>query len=199
MRTFQRAALAWLAAVVLIGVAAQVGSAALSFSETSFRVVWGRLEYAFGPEQAMSCPITLEGSFHSMTMAQTRGLELGYVTRGSSGTCTGGRLTILGETLPWRIEYLSQLASPFRFFTNFANLSWRVELGGRTCLARATAEEPARFLWTTDETGAATVSSAQEINLPVTGFGCEGLRLSYEGPGTAFKAGTTTRLTIRQI
>ncbi len=51
--------------------------------------------------------MTIEGSFHSATVAKVVGALIGYVTRASiaSGGCTGGRATVGQEALPWHLSY----------------------------------------------------------------------------------------------
>lgn len=127
--------------------AALVGSASaahLSTSETRFRVTWSNLEFketVFGI--AVKCPVTLEGSYHSATIAKTAGTLVGYVNRASvnSAGCTGGHATVLNETLPWHVTYES-FEGPLpeiRSITQLlSNASFRLEIPLFTpCLSRA--------------------------------------------------------------
>ena len=78
-------------------------------------------------------------------------------------------------------------------------VSWQVSISGLTCLARATSERPAKELFITTEAGAVIAKTDETINLPVTGAGCERLRLDYEGATSVTRAGSTESLIVRRI
>ncbi|HXE44547.1 MAG TPA: hypothetical protein VN635_05055 [Conexibacter sp.] len=102
--------LAGLAAALLLLVAVDAASArSLSVSEQAFRAVWNPMSILQRPSGLiLRCPITLEGSFQTASFIKARGRQVGQVTSAASGTCTGGgSLTILRETLPWRLNYRS--------------------------------------------------------------------------------------------
>jgi hypothetical protein len=110
MLTLSKRILAGLAASLLLGLG--VGSATadtLSFSNVKFRITWAALNLHDGAEISVRCPVTFEGSFHSSTIRKRTGLLIGFITRavvnGTSPPCTGGRVTILRETLPWHMTY----------------------------------------------------------------------------------------------
>ena len=108
MRT-RKLALAAVIATVLVAIAVGNASARnLSTNERFFRISWASLEFnepAFG--SSLRCPITMEGSFHNVTIAKVLGSLIGNVTRAAvkNEACTGGHMTILVERLPWGISY----------------------------------------------------------------------------------------------
>lgn len=103
--------LAALIATTLLSLA--VGSASarrISASSSTFRIVWRSFEFiAFSTQ--IACPVTLEGSFHSRTIAKVSGALIGYIDRAIvGGPCTGstgGRARALTETLPWHVRFAS--------------------------------------------------------------------------------------------
>ena len=109
MHRYAKLLLASLTATAILALA--VGSASanrLSFSARTFRASWTELAFS-GGGSTITCPVTLEGSFHSFTITKTTGALVGYVTRasvnGESRSCTGGTATIRQERLPWHIRY----------------------------------------------------------------------------------------------
>ena len=118
MRTSAKLGLAALAATLLLASAISSASAR-SFSATTsgLRATFTRLEFTnetgFG---FVSCSVTLEGSFHSRTIAKTAEL-IGAITRVDiRRPCTGGEGIARTETLPWHVTY-------FGFIGNLPNIS----------------------------------------------------------------------------
>jgi hypothetical protein len=109
-----RIATALAAALVLAG-AASSSAGRLSVSSQRFRVIWPTL--TFRAAFATECDVTLEGSFHTPTIAKVERTLIGYITRARAGVCAGGRemflLTDTEEleglptfnTLPWHVKY----------------------------------------------------------------------------------------------
>jgi len=94
------------ALVLLAAVASTASARSFSSSVQTFRSMWTRLEFTnelgFG---TLSCAITLEGSFHSRTIAKTAEL-VGAVTRVDiRRPCTNGEAVARTETLPWHVTY----------------------------------------------------------------------------------------------
>src|SRR5438270_9952949 len=95
-------------ATVMMALAVSSASAAhLSTGNQNFRTVYTSLNFAepsgfFG---TISCRVTMEGSFHSATIAKVIGSLIGYVTRATAATCTGGGATINQPSLPWHVRY----------------------------------------------------------------------------------------------
>jgi hypothetical protein len=109
MRRTSRLLLAALTATVVMGTLVGTSQArTLRSSSNLFRVTWTSLEFAeafFGI--SVRCPVTLEGTFHSTTIAKVVGSLIGYVTRAAvaNTACTGGHATVLTATLPWHVTY----------------------------------------------------------------------------------------------
>ncbi|HZV73743.1 MAG TPA: hypothetical protein VFF79_08515 [Conexibacter sp.] len=55
----------------------------------------------------VSCPVTLNGFLEGATFTKTGGLQIGKVVEARVGTCTGGSVRVLTETLPWAVDYSS--------------------------------------------------------------------------------------------
>ena len=109
MRTGKLTGLAAVTVTMLVAIAVSNAAARnLSTNERFFRIAWSSLEFtetAFGI--GIRCPITMEGSFHNVTIAKVLGSLIGNVTRTSlkNESCTGAHMTILVERLPWGISY----------------------------------------------------------------------------------------------
>jgi len=91
--------------------ASAVGTASagrLSVSSQRFRVAWSRLEFQ-SEVATVRCPVTLEGSFHSATIAKIARLLIGAVTRVNirEASCQEGSASINNATLPWHVTYES--------------------------------------------------------------------------------------------
>jgi lysozyme family protein len=116
MRTTVKLALAVLTATALLGSLVVSASArSFSISNRNFRAVWAPLTF-FEPFGFFNigCNLTMEGSFHSNTIAKVGSSLIGYVTRASfARPCAGaefwvwngveGALTGL-TSLPWHIN-----------------------------------------------------------------------------------------------
>jgi len=108
MRTRSKLILAGLSAALLMSLA--VGSAQanrLSVSNKNWRAVWSRLVFTDeNGNPLVTCPVTMEGSFHSATIRKVIGALIGYITRATAGRpCFGGTITINQTSLPWHITY----------------------------------------------------------------------------------------------
>jgi hypothetical protein len=218
MRTRSKLILAGLTASLLMGLAVSSATAGrLSVSNTRFRVTWASLNLKnFENEAEIRCPVTLEGSFHSATIRKAAGALIGAVTRaitpGTEPPCTGGRATILQESLPWhltyeafrgtlpRIERVILLLRRYEFRVELTVFGFRV---GCLYLDQGRAEENlAGELVVDRETGQVT-----EL-IPLSGR-YAGFRIGSElcprrgffsGTGQVFLLGSsTTRITIRLI
>jgi hypothetical protein len=110
-----------LTATLLFATAINTASARnLSLSNQNLRITFSSIEFAVSESVAIRCRITLEGSFHTRTIAKTAGLLIGAVTRAavSQSNCTQGTLaffngaeryngTTTPNTLPWHLTYVS--------------------------------------------------------------------------------------------
>jgi hypothetical protein len=154
--------------------AAPASARRLEFSNQTFRAVFpgGESIENFN----VNCPVTLEGSFHSRTMAKVSGALVGYVTRGvvGSASCSGGRMRFLTERLPWHIRFQSFAGTlPNITRMTFQIVGWGILFEytiapGSTCLYLTTAAMPTRFILSREAGGAIepfTLDEASAINL----------------------------------
>jgi len=110
MRTCRRLLSTTLIVAVMLAATGSATAARLSLNEQPFQATWARLRMGdvSGLTTAwVECPVTLEGSFHSATLAKVARSLVGLVTRANLGTCTNGSATLLIERLPWHLRYRS--------------------------------------------------------------------------------------------
>jgi hypothetical protein len=110
MSRLSKLLVAGLTASLLMGLAVATAAAGrISLSSARIRDTWISLRFRnFENEVELLCPVTLEGSFHSLTIRKTRGALVGAISRAIlNNPCTGGRATLLQETLPWHMTYES--------------------------------------------------------------------------------------------
>lgn len=197
--------------VATVALAAAVGSASanvLELSNTEFRVVWARFE-SEAAGAVIRCPVTIEGSFHSATIAKVEHALIGHITRaivdGAEPPCTSGTVTVLQTTLPWHVQYAGYtgvLMNPRRILLDIVGMSARVDPAGflPACLLRTTAARPARA-WAEREPGdvitGVTLDPAATIPLR-EGMTCEMAEARLAGTGTVRLLGSTTT-TIRLL
>ncbi|HEV7772468.1 MAG TPA: hypothetical protein VGO48_04145 [Conexibacter sp.] len=152
MRIIKLIAAACGAALILCAAAGSAAAGRFSFSNRDIRATWTDFKIESGPGE-LRCPLTMEGSFHSSTIAKVRASLIGYITRvsyqGAQPPCFGGQMTVLQETLPWRIQYerfAGTLPNITRIDISIIGASLRASLNllGATCLGRSTAESPVR-------------------------------------------------------
>jgi len=180
MRTHTKLAFAALSAAVVLF--ALVGSAAarnLSTTSQRQRITWVRLTFENTSGSRTTCPVTLEGSFHTRTTPKSVGSLLGYITRADVGTpaqCEGGEATILTATLPWHIQYegfTGTLPNIATIRLQLIGAAFQVHAAGSfTCLARSEARNPIRSI-TRLGTGGRVESLENDATstLPLTGSG----------------------------
>jgi hypothetical protein len=148
MRKYTRLALLSLAAMLMSAVFVTSASArTFRLTNQQLRVTWRRLEFVGSDGTTFArCPVTLEGSFHTATIAKVRKSLIGYITTVRVGGCESGRVTVLTETLPWHITYES-FSGPLPNITRIRILlvgaAFLVEQLGFRCLTRTTAEAAA--------------------------------------------------------
>lgn len=109
---------ALLAAVVLAAAVGAASASRLSTSSQSTKIVWSGLTFT-GGGQAITCPVTLEGTLHESSIAKIRRSLIGFITRArASRPCTNGTAWVyngsesnevlggtLSNSLPWHITY----------------------------------------------------------------------------------------------
>ena len=94
------------AAMVLFAASGPGSARNFSLSETHFMTGWAAMTFA-GGEISVRCPVVVEGSFHNRTFTKTAGALVGYVGLAVSteGSCSGGRVIVKEESLPWHVRY----------------------------------------------------------------------------------------------
>jgi hypothetical protein len=147
------------AAVVL---AAAVGTATarrLEINNQFIRVVWNELKFVEGGGggPVFTCPVTLEGSFHSRTISKVSGQLIGYITRAAltRANCVlaGGAENIRflngveepTNTLPWHVRYDSfegTLPAITGVRLQIIGFGWLVTMVGVSCLYKSTEAAP---------------------------------------------------------
>jgi hypothetical protein len=197
---FGKATLVIAAATALL--CALVGSASagrLSISSQTGRATFRELKFT-GGFGTTNCPITVEGSFHSRTIAKIANALIGYVTRAILGVCSQGAATILSETLPWHVRYSSfsgTLPAITSIVIRLLGLSFQIRepVFGITCLARGT--EVSSSVGTFNrEAGGALTTAVSSGRVP-TNCGTEG---ELTGTSSSFTVlGSATRITVTLI
>ena len=222
MRTSLKLGVTAFAATLFLAVA--VGSASagnLSINNQNLRITFNRLEFS-APEFAMiRCPVTVEGSFHTRTIAKVAGSLVGAITRSrvKQEACTNGTAasfngvetyngTTTPNTLPWHLTYegftgtlpniatLRVLYSRFRFGIRDSSAVCTGQYG--------TAEDNVTLSATREAgggiTGVELVVGRNEATLfrRDAGFACPA-RGTGNSQGTVMLLGTTTRLSVTLI
>jgi hypothetical protein len=113
-----RGSVAVVAATLLLALAVESSSArSLSVSEKGFRAAWVWLEFSAGV--SVRCNVTLEGSFHTATIAKVEHALIGAIARAIvRHPCTGGEvwadngrevepLGTAPNKLPWHLSFES--------------------------------------------------------------------------------------------
>jgi hypothetical protein len=114
MRKRTRLLFAAVATTLVLGVLAGSASATrLGLNVSTFSATWSTMSLS-GAFSEVLCPVTLEGTFHRMTLAKVADSLVGVVTRAriEEASCTArapgvtGRAILL-SSLPWHITYRS--------------------------------------------------------------------------------------------
>lgn len=191
--------LAVICASALLGALVESASArSLSTTSQTMRATFASVRFA-GVFGSITCHATIEGSMHTRTIAKIVGALIGYVTSASMGACAEGSASILRETLPWHVRYESftgtlPAISSARF--TIVGVSFRIREPLATCLARSSAESPARITLNRN-TGSGVVETAELGGTIATSCGANGSFSSDRGPITVLNS--TTRYTITLI
>lgn len=190
------------ATVLLCALVSTASARSLSSSSQTLRSTFREVRFR-GLFGLANCAVTLEGSLHSRTIAKTPGLLMGYITAAiKEPICTSGAATILTETLPWHVRYLSftgTLPNITSIRVNVIDSAWRIrENGGITCLARSTPTEPALGTFSREAGGALTTSEiGGSIRTGPECFNQVGTFESDRGPVTVLNS--TTKITVTLI
>lgn len=211
MRHTTKLVFAALAATILMSFA--VGSASarrIETSEQGFLIRWTNLVFVAAGNR-ISCPVTLEGSFHSRTISKVCGQLIGYISTaqvppGLEPPCINGRATALTETLPWHILYVSfagRLPTISRIRIKLIGAAFQIHVPNSvTCLAVTTHTNPAVGDVNVNGSGEATTLTAlPEFMIPLE-EPCRILNVTggFEGTGEVFTLITPQRrITVRLV
>jgi hypothetical protein len=209
MRKRTKTVLAGLTAALTMALALTSATASrLSYSSQGFRIVWASLTFSeSGGNFPISCPVTLEGSFHSSTIRKVLGTLVSYISRAivNDAACSEGHATILRESLPWHVLYQGFTGSLPRIVSvrhYLIGAAFQIEPGlGVVCLARSTVERPAAGDATRDSiTGAImTLEPDSLLSIPVIGGAACPRAGIFAGSGEVYVLGTTTRVRLSLI
>lgn len=195
---FSKLLLALASAAVLLGALAASASARMFlFSHQTLRGTWASMRFS-GGFGTTDCPVTIEGSLHSRTVAKVAGSLVGYVTRAIIGSCRTGSATILTASLPWHITYggftgaLPNITGGNAGVIN-ASFSIREPVFGISCLARTTAATPIRGDW---EINARVLESIALSGSIPTSCGING---TISGTTTSISSQEGSRITVTLI
>lgn len=196
MLSFNKLLLSVVGATVMM--AAVVGSASarnLSTSSQTLRATWREMVFTSSTGSRVICPVTLEGSLHSRTIAKVPYTLIGYITRADLGTpCTGGTATINRETLPWHVKYESFGGTlPNISFVRalIVRATFRVRLeSGFTCSFTTTDAQHASGRFNREAGGALTSAEVGPSDITST----EGCAFGFRTTGRL--TGNTTSLTV---
>jgi len=192
MHNRSKLVLAGLAAAMLLSLGVSSASARnLSLSEQGSRIVWTPLEFIAGG-RTVRCNVTLDSRFHYRTIVKREGALVGFVNNATVNTCVGGSATVLSSTLPWHITYngfSGTLPNITAIRLNQIGTSFNIRPDGTiACLARSTAENPAKGIAEIGAGGAITGLRADEtVTIPLEGFFC-----SFAGEGAFRGRGVVT-------
>jgi hypothetical protein len=195
--------LASVGATVLLGALVSSASARnFEVSNQRLRAIFTNVEFHL-PGATTRCPLTIEGSLHTRTMAKVIGSLIGYITRVDLGVCAAGTATVLTSTLPWHVSYsgftgiLPEITS---IITHVIGASWRVrESGGIACLARSSATEPVIGNYHRDP-ATHQLHSAEIRGTIRTGIECFGISGSFRSDrGSVSLSGANTLIFVSLI
>lgn len=232
MSSTTRSVCAALAAIVALGAAvgtAQARNFSIRGAERGVRFTWPAFRaviftgITIRTGYLTDCPVTLEGSFHTATVAKINRWLLGYVNSASvaEASCRGVigpeefnggqpfpvKLRVLRETLPWHVQYLS-FAGTLPAITStrvqFVGAAFEVyELVSRGwCLYRSGSATPMPYTLTLgagrEVTSVRPDASPTPLPLFAAGALCESGGMAYSGDG-ALSSPSGTRISITLI
>ena len=148
-------------ATVLLGALVSSASAGrLSNSGTTINATWTTMRFS-GGIGTWECEVILNGTLDSRSLTKTSGTLMGFITAGSVNRCARGGETILRETLPWHIRYVSfagTLPAISSIRTIALGFSFRIRepTFGIECLSRSRVEEPAGLVYNLNGSGVMT-------------------------------------------
>jgi hypothetical protein len=200
-----------LTAAVVLGAAIDTATAQrFEVTNTSIRTTFPTLRFfgsePFGGTVEIACPVTIEGTFHSRTIAKGPERLIGYITRAilNQNACAEGGFTgftILQERLPWHIRYESfagALPNITRLNLRFAlaTFKMRAVFFGIECLFQSTVTSPLRaFVERNVATRqAVNLVAYSETSVPIfEGSSCP-TAIRFQGSGAIRLQGSSTTL-----
>ncbi|HEX7290289.1 MAG TPA: hypothetical protein VF250_04090 [Conexibacter sp.] len=207
--------LAAIVAALTLAFGVQAASArTFNWSNQQFRITWRELKFfdqGFAEFVAL-CPVTMEGSFHSRTIAKVVESLIGYITRAavSEALCrdpAGGaaEARFLPETLPWHIRYAGfqgTLPNITRIRVRILRVAYEDVIRGTPCLfSGLTTPINAEFF--REAFGVITAFEFEAATtLPAAAGNCVGLAIrgGLERISTTFTLlNSTTRITVTLI
>jgi len=202
MRNPSKLLLAGLCATFLLAAAVSTASANhLSVNEQRHRIVWREIQWVASAGSTITCELTLEGSFHSRTIAKVANALIGHINRASIGTCRGGSATVHTETLPWHEQYHSFTGTLPRITSvtiGFVGIRWRFRNSVEECEAGTTQSEQGLGI-----IGLGAEGEANSIELSGSvalrgNFLCNFATASFRGAGSV-KSSTGGTIVVRLI
>jgi hypothetical protein len=196
--------LAAVTATMLVAIAVSNASARnLSTNERFFRIAWSSLELTeptFGV--GVRCPVTIEGSFHNVTIPKIVGTLIGNITRVpvKNESCTGGHATALTERLPWNITYegfTGRLPAIETIKVLLLRPAFRLEIRAFftiNCLA-----EPTRINGIIRGTNVGGNFKPETLTPETEGIPCGEIVGQFRGAGNVTRLGSTERILITLI
>jgi len=177
----------------------------LSVSNKNTRSVWSRLVLNDGAGNSLvTCPVTMEGSFHSATIRKVLGALGGYITRATAGRpCTGGAVTVNQASLPWHITYegfRGTLPNIEAILILLINVNYTVEVFGVRC-GFGTPTDNLNLIAVRNASGEVRIEDEPEgIQTKLSGgFLCPGTGKYNQSSEFATLLGTATRISITLI
>lgn len=209
------------ASLLLASTVSNASARNLSTSNQGIRATWASLTLASPSGPTVSCPVTLEGSYHTRTIAKVARTLIGSITRATNNqaACTGGTLVLFNgidrygpitpsNTLPWHRAYVGFIGT-LPNITGIIQSLARFRIGMRDaaglCMGQyGTAEDSVSFNHNREAGGGITSIEPREGENRATlfrrdgGIFCPG-SVELRGSGQMFLLGTTTRITITLI
>jgi len=197
------------ATAMMLTLVANASARNFSVTEREFEVLFNPLTFEAAGNR-ISCPITLLGAFNERTIPKTN-TQVGRVrhveptTGAEPSPCTGGTITVLQETLPWGVSYVSftgRLPSISTVRLSLTGVAFRVTpRGSATCLAGTTTRNPAFGELRVGVGGRVESLRADEtISIPLSGgFLCSFASGRFSGEGTVTNLPRTGSVTVTLI
>ncbi len=212
MRTHSKVLLSTLAAAIVL--AALVGTAdarRIELNNQFIRTTWNPLVFS-GSGIRISCPVTIEGSFHSKTLSKVCGQLVGYITRAelTKAACQGGQALILNgienapgaTTLPWHVRYNSfEGTLPAITGITLQLIEASFIITGLECLFKSNTAKPAFGIARVNPEGKITELNAdptRRIPKFAGGILCPG-EGEFAGNGTVTLLGATTSIFVKLV